>query len=125
MLAVAIAVAALVVVSWLRSGPSKDPARLFSAEQKRAGHARAGHRCEMELLPFIRCRRPSEHGDHWYPHSRGGATTMGNFVAACSPCNLRKSATMPSRFATARLSARRRRYFPSGVPVRSGERYRP
>ena len=28
--------------------------------------------------------------DHLVPRSRGGLTTWGNVVAACSPCNLRK-----------------------------------
>ena len=28
--------------------------------------------------------------DHLIPRSRGGQTTWGNVVAACSPCNLRK-----------------------------------
>ena len=28
--------------------------------------------------------------DHLVPRSRGGHTTWGNVVAACSPCNLRK-----------------------------------
>ena len=29
--------------------------------------------------------------DHLLPRSRGGHTTWGNVVAACSPCNLRKA----------------------------------
>ncbi|BAR98662.1 HNH endonuclease family protein [Blastochloris viridis] len=33
--------------------------------------------------------------DHLIPRSRGGQTTWGNVVAACSPCNLRKGGQMP------------------------------
>ncbi|MHA1524898.1 MAG: HNH endonuclease [Alphaproteobacteria bacterium] len=33
--------------------------------------------------------------DHMIPRSRGGLTTWDNVVAACSPCNLRKSNRLP------------------------------
>lgn len=33
--------------------------------------------------------------DHVIPRSRGGRTSWDNVVAACSPCNLRKSNRMP------------------------------
>ncbi len=33
--------------------------------------------------------------DHLIPRSRGGQTTWGNVVAACSPCNLRKGSKTP------------------------------
>lgn len=33
--------------------------------------------------------------DHVVPRSRGGRTTWANVVAACSPCNLRKSDRLP------------------------------
>jgi len=33
--------------------------------------------------------------DHLVPRSKGGQTTWENVVAACSPCNLRKSDRMP------------------------------
>ena len=33
--------------------------------------------------------------DHVIPRSRGGLTTWQNVVAACSPCNLRKSNKLP------------------------------
>ena len=33
--------------------------------------------------------------DHLLPRSRGGQTTWGNVVAACSPCNLRKGSLTP------------------------------
>ena len=100
----------------------KDPQRMFTATQRTTGFARAGGRCELEVLPFIRCSRSPSHGDHYIPWSKGGATTMGNFVAACRSCNLRKSDSVPSAFATWRLERRRKKYFPDGVPVRVGER---
>ncbi|MGC1467591.1 MAG: HNH endonuclease, partial [Pseudolabrys sp.] len=33
--------------------------------------------------------------DHLLPRSRGGHTTWGNVVAACSACNLRKGSMTP------------------------------
>lgn len=33
--------------------------------------------------------------DHVIPRSRGGRTTWGNVITACSPCNLRKGNKMP------------------------------
>ena len=35
--------------------------------------------------------------DHVVPRSKGGMTTWGNVVAACSPCNLRKANHMPDK----------------------------
>ena len=35
--------------------------------------------------------------DHVVPRRCGGATTWGNVVAACSPCNLKKGGQMPSQ----------------------------
>ena len=35
--------------------------------------------------------------DHVIPRSRGGRTTWGNVVAACSPCNLRKGNQLPAQ----------------------------
>lgn len=100
----------------------KDSRRLYSDRDKLIGFARAGKRCEMEGFLWFRCSRKAEHGDHHYPHSRGGATSMKNFVAACAKCNISKGAKVPSRFATKRMERRRRGYFPSGVEVTVGER---
>jgi hypothetical protein len=107
-----------------RSRPvPKDPSRLFSANQRAEGFARAGGRCELEGWGFTRCRRPASHGDHHYPWSRGGSTSMGNFVAACAKCNTSKGAKVPGFFTTLRMQARRRRYFPPGSIVAAGERF--
>jgi hypothetical protein len=110
------------VVARSRQVP-KDPSRLFSANQRAEGFARAGGRCELEGWGFTRCRRPASHGDHHYPWSRGGATSMGNFVAACAKCNTSKGAKVPGFFTTLRMQARRRRYFPPGSIVAAGERF--
>lgn len=105
-----------------RSSP-KDATRMFTASQRVEGFARAGGRCEFDTIPFIRCRRPAHHGDHWFPWSKGGSTSMTNFVAACARCNTSKGAKTPGALQTLRLQARRRRYFPMGVPVNAGERF--
>lgn len=102
----------------------QDPRRDFTKSERKAGFDRANNRCEMAgLFPLTRCRRPAEHGDHHYPWSRGGATNMGNFVAACAPCNLSKSNKIPTAFATRQITRRRKRYFPRHTPVDTGARY--
>lgn len=99
-----------------------DPRRFFSQSDRAAGFARAGGRCEMNGFLGLRCRSGAEHGDHHYPHSRGGATTLDNFVAACAHHNLAKSDKVPSKMATRRMERRRQRYFPEGAPVSVGSR---
>ncbi|WP_458117131.1 HNH endonuclease signature motif containing protein [Arthrobacter sp. D2-10] len=54
-----------------------------------------------------RCSRPAEHGDHFYPWSKGGSTSLQNFVAACSRCNRSKGARIPSPSAQRRIERRR------------------
>ena len=99
-----------------------DSQRLYTKAEKVHGFARAGGRCEMDGFLFFRCSRKAEHGDHHYPHSRGGATSMKNFVAACAKCNMSKGAKIPGFFATKRIEGRRRSYFPKGTVVTVGER---
>jgi 5-methylcytosine-specific restriction endonuclease McrA len=94
--------------------------RMFNKAQKDQGHARAGRRCEFSE-GLGRCKNRSEHGDHFYPHSRGGATTMKNFVAACSMHNLSKGAKMPSALEKSRIEKRRKRYFPAFTSTKAGE----
>lgn len=100
-----------------------DPSRLFSAIQKNEGFSRAGGRCEMDGVFFMRCKAKAHHGDHHYPWSRGGSTSMANFVAACARHNTSKGAKIPTAWATMRMEARRRKYFPQGVNVKAGERF--
>lgn len=99
-----------------------DARRFFSNTDRVAGFARAGGRCEMDGFLNFRCRARAEHGDHHYPHSRGGATTLDNFVAACAHHNLAKSDKVPSKMATRRMERRRKNYFPEGTPVAVGSR---
>lgn len=121
-------VAVLAVIIFARTiarrTSTTDPTRLFTSDQRREGMVRAENRCEMpKFFGLTRCRRRAEHGDHFFPWSRGGATTMGNYVAACAKCNLAKSNHVPTRLTTFLIAMRRRRYFPDGIPIRPGQRY--
>lgn len=109
-------------VSGGRAAP-KDPTRMFTANQRNEGFARAGGRCEFESFAFVRCHKSAHHGDHHFPWSKGGATSMANFTAACVRCNTSKGAKLPGFFSTMRLEARRRKYFPAGIPVKAGQRF--
>ena len=100
-----------------------DPSRLFSAAQRSEGFARAGGRCEMDGIFFLRCKAKAHHGDHHFPWSRGGSTSMANFVAACARHNTSKGAKVPTFWATVRIEGRRRKYFPQGINVKAGERF--
>lgn len=101
----------------------RDPARRFSRQQRREGMARAGGQCEMEAGLRRRCSRPAEHGDHFYPWSKGGSTSLQNFVAACARCNRAKSARIPSPGQQERMERRRRRdYLMPDGSVSVGER---
>lgn len=108
----------------MRPAGPKDPSRLFSANQRKEGFDRAGGRCELEGRFFSRCRRPAHHGDHWFPWSRGGATSMTNFVAACVKCNLAKGAKVPGAWETMRMESRRRKYFAQGLNTKAGEHFK-
>lgn len=118
----AVLLVALIISSNRRMTPQKDPQRMFSAAQRLEGFSRAGSQCELESVWFKRCTRRASHGDHHYPHSKGGATSMMNFTAACVRCNTSKGAKVPTSLATWRLERRRRGYFPAGVPVAAGQR---
>ncbi|MFF2031065.1 HNH endonuclease [Arthrobacter sp. NPDC058192] len=62
----------------------------------------------MEAGLGRRCPRPAEHGDHFFPWSKGGSTSLDNFVAACARCNRVKGARIPSPGQQARIERRRR-----------------
>lgn len=102
-------------------GGPKDPRRLFAVPDRKAAFDRAGNRCEYDGFLWFRCPHPAHHADHFFPHTRGGATSMRNLVAACTGCNLAKSSHMPTPWVKWRLERRRRRYFPSGMDVTAGE----
>lgn len=98
--------------------PVHDEQRLFSAEQRRLIHTRAGNRCEHKPVLWRRCPSPGTHADHIYPHSSGGATALANGQSLCATHNLRKAAKVPSWTYVKRLERRRRRYFPAGTDAR-------
>lgn len=126
LVALAVACTPLAITTVLAHLPrriNKDPQRLFTTEQRRTISDMVGGRCEMEGVLFTRCRRPGNAGDHWYPHSKGGATDMANLVWACTTCNSRKSNHIPTMWETLRLEWRRRRYFPPGAQTRPGSKY--
>jgi hypothetical protein len=100
----------------------RDPVRRFSRQHRREGLARAGGQCEMEAGFRRRCSRPAEHGDHFFPWSKGGASSLQNFVAACARCNRTKGARLPSPGQQARMERRRRAYFTPDGSVSVGER---
>ncbi|MFS0884979.1 HNH endonuclease [Aeromicrobium sp. 179-A 4D2 NHS] len=125
-LVAAAVITVMVLVSFLADhigGTVKDPQRMYTKDQRRQGADRAEGRCEMESVWWLRCPRPGEHGDHFYPHSLGGATSMANFVWACAKCNIAKSNHVPTIWQKIRLERRRRRYFPEDVPTDVGEKY--
>jgi hypothetical protein len=100
----------------------RDPVRRFTRQQRREGMARAGGQCEMEAGFRRRCSRAAEHGDHFYPWSKGGSTSLQNFVAACARCNRAKSARIPSPAQQNRMERRRRQYVTPDGSVSVGER---
>ena len=119
-IAVVLIIAAAVINA--RDVRRRDPVRRFTRQQRRAGMARASGVCEMETGFGRRCSRAAEHGDHFYPWSKGGSTSLQNFVAACSRCNRAKGARIPSPGQQLRLERRRRTYVPPDGAVAAGER---
>ncbi|CAI3794018.1 HNH endonuclease [Pseudarthrobacter sp. MM222] len=100
----------------------RDPVRRFTRQQRREGMARAGGQCEMEAGFQRRCSRPAVDSDHFYPWSKGGSTSVQNFVAACARCNRAKGARIPAPGKQQRLERRRRDFVsPDGV-VSVGQR---
>lgn len=115
--------ALLIALVWLatRGGGERmrDPKRAFDANQRRLGFERCEHRCEFGLL--WRCRAAAHHGDHFLPWSKGGATSMRNFVGACGWHNVTKAARMPSGLQRLAIEVRRKRYFPTYEDHGAGE----
>lgn len=119
----AVSIAAAVGLLWMvaavrrRHRPQRDPQRTFTRAQRQHLARRAGNQCEHKPLIGRRCRQPGIHGDHIWPHSKGGATVLPNGQAMCAKHNLRKSDRVPSRLYIWRLQRRRQRYFPNAEPV--------
>lgn len=90
-------------------------------DQLREGHARAGHICEYtHTKTGERCSNRSGEGDHFYPYSKEGATTMKNFVSECKWHNQWKGARLLLDEKVL-IEERRKTYFPTGVDVEVGE----
>ncbi|WP_263120717.1 HNH endonuclease domain-containing protein [Cellulomonas sp. RIT-PI-Y] len=114
------------VVRKVRMLARRDPVRWFDTSQRAAGRSLAGGRCEYSarVTPWRRCRARADQADHFYPWSRGGATSMSNQVAACRWHNQTKGARWPSPLLAWVIARRRRGYFPAGRARRPGQRYR-
>lgn len=102
---------------------ARDPRRAFTPNQRQEGFARANGRCEMEGFLWFRCGKQATDADHHYPWSRGGATSMANFVAACGHCNKSKGAKVPTRFSAWRMAQRRKGYFTKGSIYTAGDKF--
>ena len=96
----------------------RDPVRFFSRDDFRHAVRRAGGRCEYVDSNGRRCMGVGElHGDHWFPHSRGGATQYdpsvplnpytNNLVVLCKECNSAKSNHPPRAEETNRIEQMR------------------
>ena len=120
-LAVVLTIIAAIIQA--RDVKRRDPVRRFTRQQRREGMARAGGQCEMEAGFRRRCSRPAEHGGHFYPWSKGGSTSVQNFVAACSRCNRAKGARIPSPGQQERIERRRRDSVTPDGAVSVGERH--
>lgn len=118
--AVVLGIAAAVITG--RDVRRRDPVRRFTRQQRREGMARADGLCELEAGFGRPCARPAEHGDHFYPWSKGGSTSLQNFVAACARCNRAKRARIPSPGLQRRMERRRREHLPPSASVSVGER---
>ncbi|GAB6857959.1 HNH endonuclease [Microbacterium xylanilyticum] len=94
---------------------------MFPAADRRVAFERARGQCEYDRWLLWRCTRTAAHADHFFPWTRGGATNLRNCLAACARCNTSKGAKVPGRMQRLRIQARRRRYFPRGVPVELGD----
>lgn len=109
----------LKIVSWLdrivvavlhrkKQDSERDSVRTYRLHDRKIFSSKCNDRCEGVGI-FFRCtRRGNLQGDHWYPHSRGGATTKKNLVMLCQKCNGRKLAHVPSVFQTYALYFRRK-----------------
>lgn len=88
------------------SGRTEMWVRLY----RREALAEQGGRCAYCAEPL----RPSEAtADHKHPHSKGGAVSKKNIVAACHPCNQAKGDLSHNQF----MNFIRGQEVPSGSPV--------
>lgn len=97
---------------------TKDPVRLFTPEQKKIIHGRAGRRCEHVSTLMRRCSKPGTQADHVYPWSKGGPTAISNGASLCRFHNASKGAKIPSFWYIKRLELSRKSYFPGHEVVK-------
>lgn len=73
----------------------KDPQRGFTTQQRLAVYRRDRGVCQLQILcDGTELRWDDWHCDHLVPWTAGGATSVENARAACSPCNLSKGSTI-------------------------------
>lgn len=89
----------------------RDKPRTFTSKEKALASTMCNNRCEGTGI-FFRCRYRGIdlHGDHWFPHSKGGATSPENLVMLCPKCNRSKSDHIPSILQTKALNRRRKKH---------------
>lgn len=87
----------------------RDTNRLYSHSDKIKYSSLCNNRCEGIGI-FLRCRHEGNdlQGDHWYPYSRGGATTKKNLVMLCPKCNKKKTNHVPTFLQTKAIEFRRK-----------------
>ena len=78
------------LIAQILAPSGRDKRRRFQGSVRRAVLARDGRAC-FYCGAAIPSGAPV-HLDHVVPHARGGRTVARNGVAACAPCNLKKSA---------------------------------
>lgn len=99
----------------------RDPKRSFDRNDFHFAARQAGYQCEYVDPMGYRCGGRGElHADHWFPHSRGGATQYNpqdelnpftnNLVILCADCNMAKSNNSPLQEETMRLEHLRSTY---------------
>ncbi len=96
-------------------------ARGFSKQQSQHGRERAGGICEYTHTKTMkRCTNKIIENDHFYPHFKGGATTLQNFVGACGWHNQAKKANI-WEYEKLIIEERRKTYFPNNESVIVGQ----
>lgn len=91
------------------NGWPKDPTRNFSKQDSDWGKQACNYQCEYVDENSGRCFHQGDdlHADHWFPHSKGGATTRDNLVMLCPDHNYKKSAKVPNYYQTRLLELSR------------------
>lgn len=90
-----------------------DPQRLFTDRDREWINSCTQRRCEhRKWFGLARCKYKGEQLDHWYPWSKGGATSRHNLVNLCAKHNRRKSDHVPYWWQTRLLARARMNYFP-------------